>query len=159
MKWPTCGIFIESQAWEEALIAAGRAPQRETGGILLGGRLSEGIRVTAMFEVPDHQAGHAAYRRRHGPAEVMLQEALESLPDGSPVGYVGEWHVHPAPVGPSWVDLREVRRISKKAGGPVALVVCVASAAGPGWSPLGLCAADGRLRRGHLHLIERTDDG
>jgi proteasome lid subunit RPN8/RPN11 len=85
--------------------AATTALPNETGGILLGYRTLDGVRVTGAIEVPDRRATGTSYRRSHRHASRKLATALALEPAGSPVGYVGEWHSHPAPQPPSAPDL------------------------------------------------------
>ena len=54
-------------------------------------------------------------------AQRVLERQLEST---SPhLGYVGEWHSHPAPAGASGQDVREIAAISKLSANPIALLV------------------------------------
>jgi integrative and conjugative element protein (TIGR02256 family) len=147
-------ITVEEPAWREALAAASVNPMRETGGILLGWRSPDGIHVTSMLQVLDRRAGHTFYRRRKAPAEVLLQSALAKLAPTSPVGWVGEWHTHPAPVGPSWQDRRQMRRIAKKASGPLALLVWAHDAVAKHWTPVGGCVTASRYEEARVELLE-----
>lgn len=52
-----------------------------------------------------------------------LVEAFAAAPPGSPVGYVGEWHSHPAAVEPSPVDLSAIADIAGATDDAVILVV------------------------------------
>ncbi len=147
-------VELSEAALQHATRAAGRDPMRETGGLLLGWRTSDGVvHVTDMVEVPDPSARHTAYKRRHARATAALDGVLAAQPQGSPVGYVGEWHTHPAPVGPSWIDRREIRRISKKTSAPVALIVCAYDAKANNWTPVALCALAGRSSPAELRRI------
>lgn len=137
-------LLVEQQAWDAMVAAAGADAMRETGGVLLGWRHDRGVYVQAAVQVPDARARHTLYRRRHRPAAEVLEAALVDLPAGSPVGYVGEWHSHPAPTGPSWVDRREMRRISKQRTDAVGLLVCAYDAHSRTWTPAGLVARRGR---------------
>lgn len=149
-------IVLQAKAWAQAQSAAGRDAPYETGGILLGWRVEGGVFVPAIVEVPDRHAGHSFYRRRHNAAEAVMQDVLATFPPESAVGYVGEWHVHPKPCGPSWLDRRELRRISKKAAGTVALVVCAPDANGT-WMPHGACATRGRSQAAAVHIIQEDN--
>lgn len=44
-------------------------------------------------------------------------------PSHSPVGYVGEWHTHPGPVGPSGIDMSTITATALEATDAIALVV------------------------------------
>ncbi|MFP5321568.1 MAG: Mov34/MPN/PAD-1 family protein, partial [Acidimicrobiia bacterium] len=133
-------IDVAEPAWAELVEHASVDPMRETGGILLGWRQPNGIHVEQALEISDRQAGHTWYRRRHAPAEAALAAVLEQVPKDSDLGYVGEWHTHPAPVGPSFCDRRELRRISGKTTHEVALLVVAYDRGTSTWVPVGLTA-------------------
>ena len=108
--------------------SADAAIPRETGGILLGWCIRSGIHVSAAIEVPDPSSGFASYSRDHSAAAALLRGALADEPTDSPVGYVGEWHSHPAPSRPSHTDRKAMRRLALDAKGTVALVVLARAA-------------------------------
>lgn len=143
----TAELLVEHDAWEKILDAARVDTMRETGGVLLGWRHDRGVYVNDALVVPDSQAKHTSYRRRHKPASDVLDAALAELPSESPIGYVGEWHSHPAPAGPSWVDRFEMRRISRRTQAPVGLLVCTYDARNDKFAPDGVVAQRGRASR------------
>lgn len=96
---------------------------KETGGILLGYRTDQGVQATVALHVPDRRAGAATYRRSYRLAARALADALAAEPPDSPVGYVGEWHSHPAPAGPSPIDLSVIADIAGASDDGVLLVV------------------------------------
>jgi integrative and conjugative element protein (TIGR02256 family) len=116
----------------------------ETGGILLGWRQDSGLCVKHVLEVPDRGALHNSYVRRRQRAQELMNEILDALPKLTQVGYVGEWHVHPAPAGPSGSDRREIRRLSKKSSGPLGLIICARASGENIWKPRGLLAFAGK---------------
>lgn len=148
----TAQLLVEREAWETIVNAAGLEPMRETGGVLLGWRHDRGVYVHDALVVPDSHAKHTSYRRRHKPASDVLATALSGLADGSPIGYVGEWHSHPAPTGPSWVDRFEMRRISRRTSGAVGLLVCMYDAGPRDFTPVGVIAKRGRASRAEVVL-------
>jgi hypothetical protein len=150
---------VSGGAWASAVAAAGRDRLNETGGILLGWRIVGGLYVAHVVEVPDAQVHHASYRRRHREAQKALQQVLAELPSDTPVGYVGEWHTHPAPVGPSCSDRRELKRFSRSAGGPIGMIVWAFDPHSDGWSPHGVCASEGRQARAQVEIEEDAGDG
>jgi integrative and conjugative element protein (TIGR02256 family) len=97
----------------------------ETGGILVGHRESNDIVVAEVLAVPAESAGTSHYRRDSTVADAVLQHYLQTSDDLE--GYVGEWHSHPAPAGPSDLDERTIAEIASVSGGPVALIVCAFS--------------------------------
>lgn len=146
-------IDVAEPAWVELLERAAVDPMRETGGILLGWRHPGGIHVEQALEVPDRQAGHTWYRRRHAPAEAALAAALGQVPEESDLGYVGEWHTHPAPAGPSFCDRRELRRISGRTTHEVALLVAAYDKSTSTWVPVGLTALRRRVRTADVDVV------
>ncbi|MGI8711568.1 MAG: Mov34/MPN/PAD-1 family protein [Acidimicrobiales bacterium] len=143
----TAELLVEPAAWQTILDAAGEDAMRETGGVLLGWRHEKGIYVHDALVVSDSHAKHTFYRRRHKPATDVLDAALAVLPGASPIGYVGEWHSHPAPTGPSWVDRFEMRRISRQTKAAVGLLVCAYDAKTGVFTPVGVVAERGRTSR------------
>lgn len=150
-------ILVSSDGWASALKAAKRDPRHETGGILLGCRQPDGLYVAQVIEVPDNQAHHASYRRRHREAQTALGHVIEGLPVDTPLGYVGEWHTHPAPVGPSCTDRCELKRFSRRAGGQIGMIVLAHDPRTGHWTPCGLCALDGRLTQAQVQIEEVSD--
>lgn len=117
-------VTLTRRAEDTVSAAAIAAAPRETGGILLGWRDTAhgGFTVTGAIEVPDTASGHATYRRQHAAAEGRLQEALARHNDPD-VGYVGEWHSHPAPQPPSPQDRHSIKQTAR--GAPAAVVLLV----------------------------------
>lgn len=117
---------------EEAATAirdlAAAAHPRETGGLLLGWWNEKVPVVRDAIEVLDPRAGHTRWTRHEAAARAALLAAVRAA-DGSGIGYVGEWHSHPADVGPSSRDIRELQRISRQY--PLPLVLAVARRRGP----------------------------
>jgi integrative and conjugative element protein (TIGR02256 family) len=154
----TCELLVETRAWDAATSAGNIEPMRETGGVLIGWRHDRGVYVHDVLVVPDSIARHTFYRRRHKPASALLEAALAQFPADSSVGYVGEWHTHPAPTGPSWIDRWEMRRISKQIEEPVGLLVCAYNASAKSWVPAGLVARGGKVSRAEVVLRDGVDD-
>ena len=146
MSHRICRVVVEPSGWQTAITAASRQAGRETGGILLGWRHTEGVYVSQFIEIEDRHATRTGYLRRHAPATKQLEESIGELSDGSPIGYVGEWHTHPARVSPSRTDRSELKRISKNRHADIALIVAVYDPGVAEWVPLGLCARSGRVR-------------
>lgn len=150
-------LLVDVRAWEAATTAASIDPMTETGGVLLGWRHGGGVYVRDILLVAETRPRHTLYRRRHKPASDALQAVLASQPPGSPVGYVGEWHSHPAPTGPSWVDRREIRRISKRTPAAIGLLVCAFDARARTWTPVGAIAHQGRVVTADVVLRDACD--
>lgn len=118
-------IKLSAEAAQAMRAAACDARPRETGGILIGwrgGTTPLAITVCAALVVDDPTAGHATYLLDRDRAQAALDAYLTDHPDPD-LGYVGEWHSHPAPQPPSPQDLRSLRASARLAPAPVALVV------------------------------------
>lgn len=146
----------------QALVLASRhaieASSKELGGILVGWWEGAGTAVVHdLLIVPDVDAGWNHYKRRHPAAQETLNAYLDGLNDQH-VGYVGEWHSHPAPQRPSGTDRAALTSISLRSSNPVALVVLAVEHGEV--TPYGLIGRHGRWpRRRKLQraAIERMD--
>ena len=144
MNRQLCRIVIDPSAWLPATTAAAQQPERETGGVLLGWRHGTGVCVSEFIEVPDHRSTRSSYLRSDTAATQRLQDILGGLPEGSPEGYVGEWHTHLAPQGPSRTDRSHLKKISRIRRDGVALIVLAHDPATDVWEPRGLCGRSGK---------------
>ncbi|WP_435122770.1 Mov34/MPN/PAD-1 family protein [Amycolatopsis thermoflava] len=102
--------------------AAAAAHPRETGGILLGWWLEGRVIVHLAVEVPDPDATQASWVRDYDTAQVALRKILGDL--GHPwLGYVRDWHSHPAAGGVSGQDLKSIQDAADQYDQPLALLV------------------------------------
>ena len=153
-----CRIVVEPACWRTITGAASLQSGRETGGILLGWRHSTGVYVCDVVEIPDRRASRTQYLRQHHLASESLDRFLDTRPARSPVGYVGEWHTHPAPQGPSRSDRRQLKQLSQHLHDDVALIVAVHDPRSGLWTPQGLCARSGRARPAHVDISSAQPD-
>lgn len=138
----------------DATATASAALPKETGGILLGWRELDAVVVTRLVEVVDPDAGSATYTRNRAAAETALQRALATVPSRDLVGYVGEWHVHPAVQGPSWQDRRELRAVARASPHAVALIVLSHDGECDSWLLAALTARSCLVRTAKIHEKE-----
>jgi len=124
----------------------------ETGGILLGWHEDALIHVDVALEVPDRRSTRTTYERDHVAATEILAERLALEPAGSPLGYVGEWHSHPLPAGPSPQDFRTLAEIARRVASPVALIVLARSHDGT-WTPQVRVTSGWRPRRAAIQNV------
>lgn len=118
----TDALVLTAKAWE-SLTAAGKAAlPREVGGLLLGHFDKEGPRVTDAVVVPDPRATRIRYRRDAAAAARILDGRIDSDATGL-LGYLGEWHTHPLPLGPSGRDEYSILRLAEDGGHDVTLLV------------------------------------
>lgn len=106
-----------------AIAAAAVAAQPcETGGFLLGWWEDSVVVVPFAVEVPDQASTSSSWIRDEVRSQAALESALE-LYRHPWLGYVGDWHSHPAPCGPSGQDERSIRRASRSYPAPLLLLV------------------------------------
>lgn len=123
-------VVISPQARDALKLAARASAEQEYGGILIGYRDRDGIRIDDIIEVPDATAARTRYSRREAPARRALTTYLDRPGLDQALGYVGEWHTHPAPVAPSSTDHHAMRIIARRNREPVALIVAALQADG-----------------------------
>lgn len=119
---------------------------KEVGGILVGWR--EGANVIVVQDlllVPHDGPSPIRYDREHEPADALLQRYLDRAANPN-LGYVGEWHSHPATQPPSSMDLSTIRGIAAHLAEPVALIVLMAHRNGHSIEPTGRMARRAALR-------------
>lgn len=102
--------------------AALAAQPSETGGILLGWWEDDVIVVRYAIEVLDRTATTSSWSRDEAQSQMALESALGQHQHPW-LGYVGDWHSHPAPCGPSGQDERSIRRASRSYRAPLLLLV------------------------------------
>lgn len=129
MKRAPARIELKDDA--HAVITAETAKRlpAETGGILLGYREDADIVVTHALAVNENKASTHKYERDDVIANKLLSDFLSERSIDDPTGYIGEWHSHPAPCGPSSIDVAAMRSTARSADGPIALVVHIPSRA------------------------------
>lgn len=116
------GLQVDPETLAEASALALAALPHETGGILVGWHDHQTIVVTGMLPVTDKKAGRSHYVRNHARAQKVLNAHRATCGDDR-VGYVGEWHSHPAPQPPSHIDYNTIADITCETSQQVALIV------------------------------------
>lgn len=101
---------------------AKQAMPQETGGLLLGWWDGRNIIVEDCTEVVDDHATRNSWVRHEQPAQKSL-DAILTDSKMSPIGYVGEWHSHPAVQGASSTDLSSLRQSSVLHEKPLVMIV------------------------------------
>src|ERR1700737_3572328 len=106
---PSREVLIAISARARMLDAAIGADTTETGGILVGVYSKGTPLITHALEVPPQNPS----RNRFQIPAVVTHLLVDCVRRVDPrLGYLGEWHTHPANVGTSNVDLSTMRRIS-----------------------------------------------
>ena len=129
MAGVTRPLFVDDEAWQSLTRSARGALPREVGGILLGCFETQGPRVLAAPVVRDPRATRIRYRRDAHEAARILAEAVDHDETGV-LGYLGEWHSHPLPSGPSRTDLQSMRDLARDGDFDVVLLVVALSPRG-----------------------------
>jgi integrative and conjugative element protein (TIGR02256 family) len=115
------GILITGTALDAAITDGLAALPQETGGILLGFRTPDLVVVTRALTVPDPRSSRHSYRRHRRRAQAQM--AAVGINETPGIGYVGEWHTHPADCPPSRIDIRALTATARLTTTPVALIV------------------------------------
>lgn len=116
-------IRLRQEAYEAIATETSKHLPVETGGILLGYREGTDFFVTHALLVDGQGASGVKYVRDDVRANSILDAFLAERDLNDPVGYIGEWHSHPAPQGPSPIDVAAIRETAKTSEGPLALLV------------------------------------
>ncbi len=102
-------VLIAERAAADLRRRARKAHPNETGGVLLGVRTAGRPWIVQAVEIPTSDSGRHHYRLPAGTTTAAVHHARRSDPR---LGYLGEWHSHPADVGPSATDRATRRRLS-----------------------------------------------
>lgn len=145
-------IYLTQQAWDEMIVIADRADSIETGGILLGYGSGRAVRVVGVAEVADPDATETSFTLRRDAAQARLDEVRGHFPEGSPVGFVGDWHVHPRNSPPSSVDRRSMARLGRLYRRRMVGIVVVRE--GARWVPHGLAVTWAGSRTCAIQILE-----
>lgn len=149
---PTGRVLLAGTALDDAIKAGRAALPRETGGILIGFREGPDIVVTRLLVVQDGQSSGHTYLRSERAAQAALTAVREHAP--AAIGYVGEWHTHPADQGPSPTDVDSLSQTARNAGGRIALLVLSFAASGA----VDVHVRTGQRARGRLRGLKNRVD-
>ncbi|MEV6266710.1 Mov34/MPN/PAD-1 family protein [Kribbella sp. NPDC051936] len=102
-------LLITESAIDRLKQAASLSHPLETGGILVGVHADQQPWATMAIELPTSSRGRAHYQLAGGTTQpaVLSTRAIDPR-----LGYIGDWHSHPADVPPSRTDLASLRLIS-----------------------------------------------
>ena len=144
MTRPPTRIDLRVDAYETIASEAAMRLPRETGGVLLGYQENGTIVATHALVVDGQATTTNRYVRDDVRANTLLNGFLDQRADDDPTGYIGEWHSHPSPSGPSPIDHTAMRATAKLSANPIALLVFAPSGTGQFF---GLIARRQRFRR------------
>jgi proteasome lid subunit RPN8/RPN11 len=110
--------------------ASATAAPFETGGLLVGVRTLDGLWITDAVEI----AVRGRSRRRFVIPSGSTRVAVDALRSADPrIGYIGDWHSHPADSSASAMDLRTLATLAVGVFGRRRLIAVVRNS-GPQWS-------------------------
>jgi proteasome lid subunit RPN8/RPN11 len=117
-------LWLSERAQTTIEEAARRAHPDETGGVLVGVHSANGRPwVVEAVEVPSAHAGSSYYEL---PADARPEVVDAARVRDRRLGYTGDWHSHPADVGPSDTDVATMKAVAEDADGqcdhPVLLI-------------------------------------
>ena len=107
-------LLISESAVLDLRHAASDAHPVETGGILIGVYANGKPWITHAVEVRTSDRGPRHFTLPAGATGRVVGDARALDPR---LGYLGEWHVHPADVGPSSIDRATMKSLVKRADG------------------------------------------
>lgn len=122
MRQASLAVDVHADAMTAIAAAAAVAHPRETGGILLGWWDDGRVAVWHAVEVPDPHATTNSWSRDELRAQAVLDATLAEYQHPW-LGYVGDWHSHPAACGASGQDLASIRRASCQYDQPLVLLI------------------------------------
>lgn len=114
-------VVVTDEAMNIMLTAGLAALPRETGGILAGFRTEDQVVVTQAAVVPDDGSSRRDYQLLEHRASDELNRLKADA--AQVVGFVGDWHTHPADVPPSSTDIASLKLVAGAADDLVALIV------------------------------------
>jgi len=120
---PDTPVLLDPVAVSQAEVAANQALPLETGGVLLGTYHADGIHVIRFIEIADPCATATEYLCDGDAAQDAMDAAIAVEGLRSRVGFVGEWHSHPADQPPSRRDVMTLTQLASGRKQPLALVV------------------------------------
>lgn len=148
-------LTVAAKAWETVRDVSERALPREAGGILVGYRMGADVVVDRALEVPDPDADRHGYVRRQAKAQRVLDDVLDAEPRSSLLGWVGDFHSHPADRPPSAQDRRTLRQNARADGQALAMLIAVHQ--GEGWRPFGYVARGWWTREARVIVTSQDD--
>jgi len=116
-------LLLSEEAAAAMREAARAAHPLETGGVLIGVYVDGVPWATRAVEIASADRGRRHYRIPGGTTQPAVRVARAE--DGR-LGYLGDWHSHPADAGPSTTDLASLALVSyRRPGRPNPTMVVV----------------------------------
>lgn len=102
-------VYLTEHAHRLIVDAAEGCHPLETGGILIGVRARRNPWAVVAMEVRAGLAGPTSFLIPAGETRSKIDERRAEDPR---LGYIGDWHIHPADLGASSKDLRTLQRVA-----------------------------------------------
>ena len=102
MKARSISVHVSEEGLTEVRERACDAVPHETGGILLGCLTATGVWITKFAEIPSKSPHLTRFLIPAGSTHRIVDEARAI---DVRIGYLGDWHTHPADAGVSDLDL------------------------------------------------------
>lgn len=102
-------LLLSEEAFAAITNAASAAHPLETGGVLVGVYVDGRPWVTQAVEIPTSDRGRSHYRIPAGTTQPAVKASRAA---DSRLGYLGDWHSHPADAEPSTIDLASLAMVS-----------------------------------------------
>lgn len=131
------------------------AVPNETGGALIGWREGPAVSVMDFIEILSARPERARYELGITDLNTALAGYLARTTDAR-LGYVGSWHSHPAPVGPSFTDRHTFRRTARAHALPLAFLVAATDGRSTSLHMTWAGPRDGRYRLIRQEPITRS---
>lgn len=125
-------IWLSEPAHEQILAAAHEHHPDEIGGVLIGVENGRRPWVTRAVTVPSRRATPVYYEI---PAGARQRVVRRSRRDDPRVGYLGDWHSHPADIGPSDKDRETMAELAaaRDSGSPRPVLLLARRRGGEYW--------------------------
>jgi integrative and conjugative element protein (TIGR02256 family) len=106
------GIFLDPAVAKQIRRECAAGLPSETGGALVGHEIDEGTQVTGVTGPgPAARRTRSRFRRDGSYTQKAVDRAYAESAGRD--DYVGEWHSHPDPIGPSGIDWGSMEWVSK----------------------------------------------
>lgn len=126
---PLTRAYVVGEALDDIFRMAEAAGPYETGGLVLGPRSSESVWIARAIEIRPELPSTTRYAIPAGVTHSSV-DAIRAC--DVRIGYIGDWHTHPADAGPSLTDVSSLRANARRSGGAQRLVALVRRGAA-GW--------------------------
>lgn len=148
-------IHVTENALQGIVDSTFAAVPNETGGALIGWREGDLVSIRTFIEIPTKRPERSRFELDLDDLNAALANYLSTAGDAR-LGYVGSWHSHPAPAGPSFTDKHTFRKTARAHRFPLAFLVTAARERSIEIHPTWVGKRFGRCRLIDQPTISRT---